>query len=112
MMTMATVRAWHVLRPSRVKPLFNRKSNIFKHTFGVGVRIQNAAKRRLGSAPRRIDTGRLRASIKISVFTASPWGVGAVRVGTNVEYAIYVHEGTRYMQPNRFITDAVVSVMR
>lgn len=31
----------------------------------------------------------------------------AVYVGTNVEYAEYVHEGTRSMLPNRFITNAV-----
>lgn len=31
----------------------------------------------------------------------------AVYVGTNVEYAAYVHEGTRSMLPNRFITNAV-----
>lgn len=77
---------------------------------GLGVKISNAAKLRLGRAPRRIDTGRLRASVKVTPFTTLQ-GTGAVRVGTNVEYAIYVHEGTRYMQPNRFITDAVVSIL-
>lgn len=110
-MTMVRVKAFHVLRPSRVKPLFNRKSNVYKHTFGVGVKISNAAKVRLGRSPRRIDTGRLRASIKVTPFTTAT-GTAAVRVGTDVEYAIYVHEGTRYMQPNRFIADAVVSVMK
>lgn len=108
---MARVKAFHVLRHSRVTPLFNRKSKIFARVFTVGVKIQNAAKLRLGSAPRRIDTGRLRASIKIKVFTTAQRTAG-VRVGTNVEYAIYVHEGTRYMQANRFITDAVASVMK
>ena len=28
-------------------------------------------------------------------------------IGTNVEYAIYIHEGTRHITPNRFIRDAV-----
>lgn len=31
----------------------------------------------------------------------------AVYVGTNVEYAAYVHEGTRRMDPNRFLKNAV-----
>jgi hypothetical protein len=111
-MTMVRVRASHALRPSRVKPLFNRKSAVFRHTMGIGIKISNAAKVRLGRAPKRIDTGRLRASIKVSTFTSSTWSTPGVRVGTNVEYAVYVHEGTRYMQKNPFITDAVASVMR
>lgn len=108
---MARVKAWHVLRPSRVKPLFNRKSRIFNHTKGIGFKIQNAAKIRLGRAPKRIDTGRLRASITVKTFTAFN-GAGAIRVGTKVDYAVYVHQGTRYMQKNPFMTDAVASVMR
>lgn len=36
-----------------------------------------------------------------------PDGKAAVYVGTNVEYAIYVHEGTDRMAPNRFIKNAV-----
>lgn len=92
--------------------MFNRKSRVFQHTMRIGIRIQNAAKIRLGRAPKRIDTGRLRASIRITTFTSSTWSTPGVRVGTNVEYAVYVHEGTRYMQANRFITDAVTSVMR
>ena len=31
----------------------------------------------------------------------------AVYIGTNVEYAIYVHDGTMRMTPNRFLTNAV-----
>jgi HK97 gp10 family phage protein len=31
----------------------------------------------------------------------------AVYVGTNVEYGIYVHEGTQRMAPNRFIRNAM-----
>lgn len=32
-----------------------------------------------------------------------------VLVGTNVEYALYVHEGTKYMTPNRFIKNALMN---
>lgn len=31
----------------------------------------------------------------------------AVYIGTDVEYAVYVHEGTRRMTPNRFLKNAV-----
>lgn len=70
-----------------------------------GLRVESAAKKRISHSPRRIDTGRLRASI-----TAQPirkGGVPGVRVGTNVEYAYYVHEGTRYMQANPYLRDAL-----
>lgn len=36
-----------------------------------------------------------------------PEGRQAVYVGTGVEYAIYVHEGTDRMAPNRFLKNAV-----
>lgn len=32
-----------------------------------------------------------------------------VLVGTNVEYALYVHEGTSHMTPNRFIKNAMLN---
>lgn len=108
---MARVSAWHNLKYGPVRQLFNRKGGIFRHTYRQGVRVANAAKVRLARSPKRIDTGRLRASIQVSTFT---WvgGVAAVSVGTSVEYAIYVHEGTRYMQANPFIEDAVRQVFR
>lgn len=31
----------------------------------------------------------------------------AVYVGTNVDYAVYIHEGTRHLEPNRFLKNAV-----
>ena len=36
-----------------------------------------------------------------------PEGQKAVYVGTNVEYAPYVHEGTDRMTPNRFLKNAI-----
>jgi HK97 gp10 family phage protein len=36
-----------------------------------------------------------------------PQGRQAVYIGTNVKYAIYVHEGTDRMSPNRFLKNAV-----
>lgn len=50
-------------------------------------RVQNAAKRLCPW-----DEGRLRASIDVEMRVSRLGPIG--RIGTNVEYAIYVHEGT------------------
>jgi len=70
-----------------------------------GLRVETAAKRRISHSPRRIDTGRLRASINTQIFRRN--GVPGARIGTNVEYALYVHNGTRHMQANPYLTDAL-----
>lgn len=36
-----------------------------------------------------------------------PEGKAAAYIGTNVDYAIYVHEGTDRMAPNRFLKNAI-----
>lgn len=68
-----------------------------------GLRVESAAKRNLsgigGSGPKRVDTGRLRASI--STVLVSRGGTPAVVVGTNVEYARWVHDGTGIYGPRR-----------
>lgn len=57
-----------------------------------GKNVESLAKTLLGSRPKRIDTGRLRSSIET---TAIRWrGANGARVGTNVKYAWFVHEGT------------------
>ena len=53
-----------------------------------------------------VDTGNLRGSLSVQM-TSSLGGSYAARVGTNVPYAIYVHEGTRYMQGVPFLRDAL-----
>lgn len=56
----------------------------------------------LENSPRRVDTGRLKNSINFRVQEKE------VQIGTNVEYAIYVHEGTsRGMTPNRFLKNGM-----
>lgn len=69
----------------------------------IGIHIEGEAKEELENTPRRIDTGNLRNSITHEVSESE----NAVYVGTNVEYALYVHEGTSRMEPNRFLTNAV-----
>lgn len=56
----------------------------------VGIHLEGEAKDELENAPRRIDTGNLRNSISHAVDESEP----AAYIGTNVEYGIYVHEGT------------------
>ena len=93
----------------------------------LGLQAEGYAQLELESHPRRVDTGNLRNSIRHSK------DENAAYSGTNVDYAIYVHEGTgkyavggggrqtpwRYqddegnwhtttgMLPNRFLRNAV-----
>jgi hypothetical protein len=64
-----------------------------------GLLVETAAKRNLGGVggPKRVDTGRLRASITTQLVTRDSLPV--VLVGTNVRYARYVHEGTGIYGP-------------
>jgi hypothetical protein len=71
---------------------------------------QTAAKQRLREYPQRIDTGLLINSIQIRVFYRG--GVPVARIGTDVEYSIYVHEGTRYMEANPFLRVGLERAMR
>lgn len=73
-----------------------------------GVQVQSAARERLRSSPRRIDTGTLINSIQVETNVLSTTVI--VRIGTNVHYAIFVHNGTRYMAANPFLTDALATV--
>ena len=57
-------------------------------------RVLNAARR---AAP--VDTGTLRASLHTE-FSALPDGSPVARIGTNVPYAIFVHEGTGIYGPS------------
>lgn len=70
---------------------------------GVGMHIEGEAKEELENAPRRVDTGNLKSSINYEVDTSEK----AVYIGTDVEYALYVHVGTSRMPPNRYLTNAV-----
>lgn len=98
----------------------------------VGMDAEKYAKKELSGlyeAPKRVDTGLLRNSVTWAISGGSPNiqsykadkgeksgtytgnapndGVKAVYLGTNVEYAIPVHEGTPRMTANRFIRNAV-----
>lgn len=95
----------------------------------IGLHLEGEAKDELENDPRRVDTGLLRNSITHALDGERPaissyhadygdgsgsydgtapkeTGGGAVYVGTNVEYAIYVHFGTRKMEANAFLKNA------
>ena len=73
---------------------------IFAALDEVGDFLADEAADELENSPRRVDTGRLKGSMTHIVKDKT------VYVGTNVEYAPYVHEGTRRMTPNKFIKNA------
>ena len=98
----------------------------------VGVFVEGEAKAGLENDPRRVDTGLLRNSITHAVSGGQPaartyhadrgneHGVyygnmpsdppeeQAVYIGSNVEYSVFVHEGTsKTPVPNRFLKNAV-----
>jgi HK97 gp10 family phage protein len=56
-----------------------------------------------------VDTGRLRSSINWRLEFRG--GVLTAIIGTNVEYAIYVHEGTRYMPGRPFLVEGMRQVL-
>lgn len=66
----------------------------------IGIHLEGEAADELENSPRRVDTGRLKGSITHSSDDRS------VTVWTNVEYAIYVHFGTRKMDANAFLKNA------
>lgn len=79
---------------------------------GIGAHVEGEAKELLttreyphadGTKRPYMDTGNLRNSINYQVKEDEQ----AVYVGTNVEYAKYIHEGTSKIKPNRFLKDAV-----
>lgn len=69
-----------------------------------GKRVESRAKRNLtgaAGAPRRVNTGHLRASVGTNLLIR-PDGL-AVRVGTGVSYALYVHDGTGLYGPKHTV---------
>lgn len=55
-----------------------------------------------------VDTGRLRGSITWQLGMAH--GLPAASIGTDVEYAMYVELGTRYMAARSFLRGALASL--
>ena len=67
-----------------------------------GQHLAGEAQDELENPPRRVDTSNLKNSMSHRTIESEK----AVYVGTNVSYGIYVHEGTRRMDPNHFLKNA------
>lgn len=80
-------------------------SSIGQHLRRKALLVESGAKRGITQSPRRVDTGNLRASINTRQISSGRYT--GYNIGTNVNYAIYVHEGTSRMQANPFMRRGV-----
>ncbi|HET6479879.1 MAG TPA: hypothetical protein VFG35_07560 [Actinoplanes sp.] len=99
---MASASFSHRLDLAAVRALISSpQGGVYRDLLRRGLLVETQAKRNLGGidGPKRIDTGRLRASINTQV-VQRPNGP-AVIVGTNVWYAILVHNGTGIYGPRQ-----------
>lgn len=97
---MAQVSWSHRLDTSAIRVLLTSpRRGVVQDLLRRGLLVETQAKRNLGGVggPKRIDTGRLRASINTQLVTRN--GEPAVLVGTNVKYARFVHDGTGLYGP-------------
>lgn len=103
---MSTVRTTHSLNVGYIKVKIGQPGGPMGQDLDVrALRVQAAAKQRLRQSPQRIDTGNLLNSIQVRIYQRN--GMPVARIGTDVEYSIYVHEGTMYMKANPFLKAAL-----
>jgi len=76
------------------------EKNIYTALDTIGMFLEGEARDELENSPRRVDTGRLKGSIGHQVDQEKQ----EMHIGTNVEYAVYVHEGTGKYHPNGRMT--------
>lgn len=92
----------HKLNPVEIDRILTSPTGpVAKAMLVRGYRVQAQARKNLGgglSGPKRIDTGKLRASISVELKLKNTRTL-TVRIGTNVEYAIWVHDGTGIYGP-------------
>ncbi len=98
---MALISYSHQLNAAGIKALISSpQGGIAQNLLRRGLLVETQAKRNIAggpSGPKRIDTGRLRSSITTVMLMRN--GQPAVRVGTNVKYALWVHDGTGIYGP-------------
>lgn len=92
----------HVFNEAQFQFLINSPlGGVAKDLIRRGKKVESRAKQNLGggtgTGPRRVNTGLLRASIT-SQLIKHPQGL-AVRIGTGVYYARWVHDGTGLYGP-------------
>jgi hypothetical protein len=88
----------HKLDPAAIQKLLTSpQGGVYRDMMRRGLRVETRAKQNLQTGPKRVDTGRLRASISTQMVVVN--GKPVAMVGTNVSYALYVHEGTGLYGP-------------
>lgn len=102
---MATVRITHKFNDSYVRTRIAPSPGLRNAMELRGLAVRTAAQQRIRENPRRIDTGNLINSIQMVILYRD--GAPVARIGTDVEYAIYVHEGTIHMEANPFLRDGL-----
>lgn len=92
----------HRLNPAAIDDILTSPTGPVAHALLLrGYRVQAQARKNLGggpSGPKRIDTGKLRASISV-VLRKKNSRTLTVYIGTSVEYAVWVHDGTGLYGP-------------
>ena len=95
---MARANVKHNLNRAGISAMLSSPNGaVAKDLFRRGKKVETKAKQNLSRNPRRIDTGLLRSSINTQLISLG--GKPAVRVGTNVYYALWVHDGTGIYGP-------------
>jgi hypothetical protein len=102
---MATVRVTQDVNEGYIRRLSRPGGPLERYLELRALAVQAASKQRIREAPQRIDTGNLINSIQIRIYYRS--GIPIARIGTDVEYSIYVHDGTVYMEANPFLRDGL-----
>jgi len=95
---MATVKRKNLLDSKLAKLDNAQKLGLFESGILVAQRAQ-------GKAP--VLTGRLKRSIHPTIPHQTRPGVQQTEVGTNVEYARFQEEGTKYIAPHPYLTPAL-----
>ncbi len=95
---MANANVKHKLNTQQLAAILSSPSGaVAKDLLRRGKKVETQAKKNLSRQPRRIDTGTLRSSINTQLLSLG--GKPVVRVGTNLFYAVYVHDGTGIYGP-------------
>lgn len=90
-----TVRVTHVMDAARVRAVLTAPGGgVTKDLMRRGYRVHAGAVRRCP-----VDHGRLRSSLTVAMVTLN--GHPVARVGTNVAYAMWVHNGTGIYGPRK-----------